>query len=149
MFRCPYGIRARVPAPSGSRMAVRKVKTTNDDGECVLIEVEHYDLQEQINSFKDFCLIENILKRYMNGDNTALNASPGVFMNTLGLPHDIFESKSILSKAKDLYGNMPTELKEGFPSFDSFVRAIGSKDGIDAFYKRFYEIKKGVNNNES
>ncbi len=142
MIRFPYGVKERRPCPSGSRIGYRKVKTTNDCGECCLMVVEEFDLQDQINSFKDFCLIENIVRRYMGGDTSALNMSPGVFMDTIGLPHDMIEAQHHLARARDLYARMPADLKDGIAGgFDGFVRSLGTKDGLDAFYKRVYEAK--------
>lgn len=141
MFKTIYSGTDRHHCPSGSRIAKHFIKKCDEHGNGCLECIEEYDLQEQIDSYKDFCMIENIIKRYMGGDVTALNSNPGVFMNTLGMPNDIHQVHAYLAKAKDLYNNMPADLR-GDHSFDSFVQSLGSRDGVDAFYKKVYARKQ-------
>lgn len=141
MFKSAYSGTDRHPCPSGSRIAKHFIKKCDEHGNGCLECVEEYDLQDQIDSFKDYCLIENIIKRYMGGDATALNTNPGVFMNTIGMPNDIHQVHAYLAKAKDLFNHMPADLR-GDHTFDTFVQSLGSREGIDAYYKRVYARKK-------
>lgn len=144
MFKTQFCKHERRYAPSGERMRVKRQLVIDPDGNRRLEEVGVEDQYERIQSFKDGCTIENIVRRALNGDPNALSRAQGVYCDTTLLPNDLIAADEAIRRAEAIYKALPASKRSEFGSFREFIGNFGSLDKIQAFLnpdKKKVEIK--------
>ena len=79
MFLTTYDRDASRSVPSGSRYKDEFQLVTEPDGNTHLEVTGTKDIYKEIQSYKDGCMIENIVRRALNGDPTALSRHAEAF----------------------------------------------------------------------
>lgn len=77
-----------------------------------LVKQSEIIISEYINSFRDECLIENIIRRFNNGDLSALNRVQGAYIDSTQLPKDIHTANKMLNYAQTIYNSLGSDLKK-------------------------------------
>lgn len=115
MFRNKYETKKRVRkyCNSGSEVFERK-GWIYDDGELVWVTKEVVPMYAEIQAQKDLVELHAILKRFEDGDDSALNKVEGMYMDTVDLPKNYAELYSAVNRANDVFYSMPTEIKEKY-----------------------------------
>lgn len=104
-----------------------------DDGTIELVEVGKRDLQEYIDSFRDECTLENILRRYALGDESALSKVQGAYMDTTEMPKTFRDVLDSVIKGQNMFDQLPIEVKQKFNNdFNQWFVDIGSESWLDA-----------------
>lgn len=116
--------------PSGERMRVKRQLVVEPDGNRHLIDVKTIDQYEQIQSYKDACLIENIVKRAINGDTSVLAATQGISYDTRLLPQNLIEANEAINKAKCVYASLDAKQRSKVGSFNQFINQFATLDSI-------------------
>lgn len=115
--------------PEGSEIHIN-YGWTYEDGELVFVEKDKVPLYAQIQAERDMCELSSILARYENGDDTALNKVNGMYLDIVDMPTNYAELYTAVSKANDIFYNMPTEIKE---KYDNNAAMFWKNYGSDAF----------------
>lgn len=132
MFKSQYEAHERKHAPSGCRFRKTKHLVIDPDGNRYLEETGVEDVYEKIQSFKDGCTIENIVKRALNGDTTALAKSQGVYCDTTLLPQDLNQANEVIRQAEAIYKALPANERQSYGSFKGFISKFGTLEGIQS-----------------
>lgn len=131
MFLTQYSKqRAAHVTPSGERMRVKRQLVIEPDGNRHLVDVKIIDQYEQIQSYKDACMVENIVKRAINGDSSVLAATQGVCYDTRLLPQNLIEANEALNKAKSVYASLDAKQRSKVGSFNQFINQFATLDSI-------------------
>ena len=111
-------------SPCGCKTKVKNILKVDPDGSRHLVEDGVIDVYEQIQSFKDSCDIETIIKRVQAGEIDLLNLNPGVYTDVAAIPEDLISSYKAFDRASDYYRGLPSEVRSKFGSFESFLEAF-------------------------
>lgn len=105
------------------------------------------DQYARIQSFKDQCLIENIIKRCLAGDETVLSVSPGFYGDISAFPSDPRSFHELLLKARSIYEAFPEEQKieEFGGSFDAFLSTFGDGQSLEGYLAKHFKPVQQVN----
>lgn len=142
-FYTPLDRPVRRHAPVGSRIKVNYQLEIDPDGRKILVETGVTDVYEKIQSFKDDCLVENIVRRYLAGDTTALSMSQGVYCDTTLIPKDLISAHEAVKQAESIYKRLPADVRGKYSSFKEFVNNFGTLENIKNFYDSFNPQGKG------
>lgn len=83
------------------------------------------DQYARIQSFKEQCLIENIIKRCVGGDYSGLNRLQGMYGDFSCIPTDPRTAHDVIIKAKEVFDNLNAEeRKQDFA--DDFENFLGT-----------------------
>lgn len=133
MFKTQYSKHDRRHAPSGDRMRVTYELVIDPDGNRHLEESGVEDQYERIQSFKDGCTIEFIVRRALNGDSNALSRAQGVYCDATLLPNDLIAADEAVRRAEAIYKALPASKRSEYGSFRDFISNFGTLDKIQAF----------------
>lgn len=111
-------------SPSGSKTKVKHILKIDPDGTRRLVEDGIIDVYEQIQSFKESCNIESIIKRVSNGEIDLLNINPGIYTDVAAIPEDLISSYKAFDRASDYYRNLPADVRGKFGSFEAFLESF-------------------------
>ena len=113
-FRTMYGEKLLTISPSGEKIEIRHRADIGKDGKRVLIRDRKVAIYDLIQSNREECEIENIIRRSVEGDYNALNAKPGVFADITGMPKSIAEAQQLVINLKESFDKLPKEIKAKF-----------------------------------
>ena len=111
-------------SPSGSKTKTKHILKVDPDGSRYLIEDGIVDVYEQIQSFKDSCDIETIIKRVQAGESDLLNMNPGIYTDVAAIPEDLISSYKAFDRASEYYRELPADIRTKFGSFEKFLEAF-------------------------
>lgn len=138
MFKTQYSSdRPRPKSQLGTRVKVLYAPEFDDDGRMHLVESGREDLYGYIQSHRDSVDINVLLKRYQNGDVTALNRAQAFFMDTTEMPHTYAELLNRVQQGRSFFDSLPVETRARFGhDFNRFLASMDSPDflklvGID------------------
>lgn len=109
-----------------------------------LVKTGEINIDDYINSFRDECLIENIVRRVQGGDIRALNAVQGVYIDSTAIPNNLHDAHRSVINAKTFYHNLSEDLRKDYPDFNSFIDEIGTADGLGRFVSRLSKPDKAA-----
>lgn len=136
MFLTQYDKDHGRSVPSGSRYKDEFQLVTEPDGNTHLEKSGTKDLYQEIQSYIDSCTIENIVRRALNGDTTALGQRQGVYGDARFDANDLIAANEAVKQAQSIYKALPAEKRAEFGSFDSFVKSFGTLDGINKLFTK-------------
>lgn len=134
MFLTTYDHGIRHSAPSGSRYKTEYQLETEPDGNTHLVEVGIKDIYQEIQSFKDSCTLENIVRRALNGDPTALQQRQGVFGDARFDANDLIAANNAVKQAQNVYRSLSADKRAEYGSFNEFLKSFGTIEGINKFF---------------
>ena len=145
-------------SPKGEKIEMRHSAHIDVNGRRHLekdVPVAVYDL---IQSHKEECEIENIIRRAVEGDYNALNCKEGVFMDITNCPSSIAEAQQYIINAKEEFNKLPKEIKAKFEynpeiyiaemsgNTEGWLDKMGYTEKINAQKERI-EYEKKMNEN--
>lgn len=98
----------------GEKIEMRHSAHMGTDGRRFLAKDKPVAVWDLIQSHKEECEIENIIRRAVEGDYNALNATSGVFMDITNCPSSIAEAQQYIINAKEEFDKLPKEIKQKF-----------------------------------
>lgn len=101
----------------GDRYVLERVPEVTDDGVVELRVTGRKDLYAEIQSFKDSCNLELILKRFAAGDQRAaerLQARQGLYGDFAVMPKSLAEAMNLCIQAEDAFNHLPADEKQKF-----------------------------------
>lgn len=143
-FRTQYE-RIRYISNPGSQFKEIYVLDPNGNNEFdIMLSDKKYNLQEYIDSFKDQCDVNILIKRFENGDITALG-DPSQFVggDIYGFPDSIQDIYKLNKSAKEYFNSLPADIKSCFNDINDFYTSDPAK--ISKVYGDFYDKLKEIN----
>lgn len=113
----------------------------NESGEEVLVIKSYTNIQEQINSHHDTVALPLLIKRFMEGDETALsgNKSSAFYEDITALPSNMHEAHRIMVEMREEFDSMPYEDRAFFNNdFNQFIASAGDGNFL-AFLEKKYK----------
>lgn len=117
----------------GNRMKPIYSSRYDDNGRIVVEKIGEDDLYDRIQSFKDECDINVIIKRYQMGDVAALNKAQGIYVDATAAPDNIADLLNKLNKAEYDFDRLPAEVKQRYGN--DFVNFIMNYDPMELVQK--------------
>lgn len=104
------------------------------DGNMYLEEGKVRNRQAEINSYRDSCDVNLMIRRYENGDQTALlRDNTGAFADFSTLPKNIHEAERLRKNVSFLYDQIGDDVKLKYGTLDDFLCAFSTKSNFDEF----------------
>lgn len=112
-------------SPSGSPIQMKYREALCEDGAFGLVEDGEVNTDELINSQKDACMIENIMKRFAPGE--PLNVIEGLSMDLAGVPDNPIDFYNAFNRARVAFNSLSVEDRQRIGDFSQFLEAaLGS-----------------------
>lgn len=97
------------------------------DGSKELVVIGQTDVHSRIQVDKDSCDINLIVKRFVQGDTSALDKVKGFYADTTDFPENYAELLQRVNDCNVMFERLPIEVKEKFNnSSDEFWSSFGS-----------------------
>ena len=110
------------PTNPGSRTKVLYSAKYADDGTLMLEEVGTEDIYDYIQSFADSVDMDTIMRRYMNGDVSALDRVQGFYHDVSAFSKNPADLLNKLNHAESEFNKLPVEFKELYDNdFAKFI----------------------------
>lgn len=136
-FGTRYGARCRVYSCPGSDLEPKYSAVYLQDGSLDLEVVGTVNVFEEIQSHREECDLQCILRRFLNGETDVLNRVQGFFADTVGMPTTYPEMFNIISKSESFFNSLPVETKTMFHNnFQEFLTASQSPDFLSLFVSK-------------
>lgn len=130
----------RTPAPEGKPTKDEFQLKIEPDGSRRLVKCGVRQLYEEIQSFKAETDINRIVTRALGGDLTALQASPGAYIDATQLPQDLHEAHQVLQQAEEAYLSIPEKERLEFGTFSEFLAQFETPAKISDLLSKFAKI---------
>lgn len=101
-------------APTGEPTEWRHTPHMKEDGRRELIKDREVAIYDLIQSHREECEIENIIRRAVEGDYNALNAVNGTYADITNCPSSIAEAQQYIINAKNDFEKLPKDVKAKF-----------------------------------
>lgn len=129
-FRTQYD-RQQIRSNVGTREKVVYSPEFDRHGHFELVESGKENLYEFIQSFKESVDINVILKRFANGDASALARRQGTYGDFTGMPNSYAEMLNRLTKAEEFFNDLPVETRAQFNhNFGEFVAQLDNAETL-------------------
>lgn len=115
-------------APIGAKTEIRHRASIDLNGRRQLIRDKEVAIYDLIQSHREECEIENIIRRAVEGDYNALNAVNGVFEDITNCPTSIAEAQQHIINAKNEFDKLPKEVRAKFEYNPEIYIAMLDKD---------------------
>lgn len=137
-------------APTGDKIELRHNPVMHENGRRELVKNKKVAIYDLIQSHKEECEIENIIRRAVEGDYSILQKRHGQFMDITGMPSSIAEAQQFIMDMKNEFELLPKEVKAKFEyNPELYVAEMGmdikswlDKTGLAEHYKLEEEAKK-------
>lgn len=135
-----YRERKRVFSAPGSAEMPTYRPVIGDSGAIDLIQDGMINIYDQIQSHKDSCDVNLMIKRFENGDLTALGTPRDpVYMDVTDMPKTYAELYQKVIDAKNEFNALPLDLREKFDfDADKYISQMGTSAWFDVmqdYYK--------------
>lgn len=94
-------------------------------GNYELVEAGEVNVYDEIQSHAESCDINILMKRYANGDASALSKVQGTYFDATGMPKTYAEMLNTLISAENQFNSLPLEERARFDhSFEKWLAAL-------------------------
>lgn len=147
-FKTGFTVREnRLKCPTGHKTEMRHSPTILKDGRRILKRDREVDIYNLIQSHREECEIENIIRRAVEGDYNALNAINGTYADITNCPSSIAEAQQYIINAKEEFEKLPKDIKAKFEfNPEMYVAEMG---GNTEGWLEKMGIKAEIENNKS
>lgn len=128
-FKTQYDARDRIFSCPGSREHVQYAGHYDERGRVVLEETGRINTYDEIQSHADSCDIHTIMRRYNDGDFSALSLRQGFYADVTDFPKTYAEALNRMSALEDDFFALAPEVRKKFNnSFSEFLAASMDAD---------------------
>lgn len=133
--------------PGDPMHAIYKPVVSKDGS--IELEVSSYEnTDEKIASYEESCDIHTLIKRFNEGDLTALNKRQGMYGDFTGMPKNMAEMLQLQIDAKLAFNSLDVEIKKKFDNdVNKFLATAGTEDwakNLGIVQPTEEEVKEGV-----
>lgn len=115
--------------PSGQRIELRHRAYIKKNGERILIKDVEKHTFDEIQAHKEECLIENILKRSMEGDLAALEIMKGQYADITNAPGSLAEAQQAMITLKESFEHLPKDIRKEFDyNYEKYIAEFGTDE---------------------
>lgn len=133
----------RKASPAGSEWVEQYVIDVDPEtGGKVLKQTGRENLYERIQESLEPTKIENIIRRFEEGDATALGHAGGIYADISNMPTNIIEAQKRIKEVEAKFASLPVEVKERFGNDPTvFMAEILSGKGMEKLKNKEPEPK--------
>lgn len=147
-FLTAYSEKVSYPSEVGVREYTEQRVVFSPDGNMSLKDGCKRDRQDEINSFKDDCIVSNLVKRYENGDQMALmRGMKGAFCDLREMPENIHQATKLMRNVEGVYNRLPDHVRSSYTDLNSFLECFVNQEKFDSFVKKF-DVQRNVKTKE-
>lgn len=104
-----------IPAPTCEAIIPEFALETDSKGRTNLVKQKiGTNIYDKIQAAKDSTMIDNIIKRFYEGDTTILQKMQGQFGNFTNMPTTLAEAQQKIIDAEEFFNKQPIEFKQKF-----------------------------------
>lgn len=130
----------KVGTPTGDREATTYQTRIDENGHKITEAVGKTNIYDKIQSSLEETKIENIIKRFTEGDMTAFRTGEPIYADITGAPKSLMEAQNMIIKITDEFNSLPVEVRAKFDhSPEKYVAMYGGEEWAAAVG---YEVKK-------
>lgn len=127
----------------GEKIEMRHTPHMDSNGRRHLEKDKPVDVFNLIQSHKEECMIENIIRRAVEGDYNALHTMNGIYTDITNCPSTIAEAQQYIIDAKERFDKLPKDIKAKFEynpelyiaelgnSPETWIEKMGYKDKLE------------------
>lgn len=131
-FKTQYDARDRISSNPGSPIHITYAGHYDEKGRVVLEESGRENIYDQIQSHAESCDIHVLMKRYLNGDVTALSQAQGQYLDATQFPKTYADMLNFVNEQERAFMALPADVRAKFGnSFSEFLAASGEADFLD------------------
>lgn len=121
--------RVKINCPCGEKIELRHRAVLKKDGTRILVRDVEKPTFDIIQSHKEECLIENILKKCLEGDLTALDKMHGTYTDITNAPQSLAEAQQIILRLKNEFEELPKNIKKEFDyNVEVYIAEFGTEE---------------------
>lgn len=127
LLRTKDSERIRFYTPSGERIEMRHRAVIKKDGKRELLKDREKHTFDIIQSHLEECLIENIIKRALEGDTSVLEMMKGTYTDITGAPTSLAEAQQMIIDLKQKFEELPKEIRQKFDyNVEQYIAEFGT-----------------------
>lgn len=131
-FKTQYDARDRIVSNPGSPIHITYAGHYDEKGRVVLEESGRENIYDQIQSHAESCDIHVLMKRYLNGDVTALSHAQGQYLDATQFPKTYADMLNFVNEQERAFMALPADVRAKFGnSFTEYLAASGEPDFLD------------------
>lgn len=130
----------KVGTPTGDKEATTYQTRIDENGHKITEAVGKTNIYDRIQSSLEETKIENIIKRFTEGDISAFQTGEPIYADITGAPKTLMEAQNMIIKITDEFNSLPVEVRAKFDhSPEKYVAMYGGEEWATAVG---YEVKK-------
>ena len=114
MFKTQYDSRDRFYTSIGNPVVETFTGRYDKNGDLQLVKTGTDNLYDKIQAEAAACDMDNILRRFANGDISVLSQSQGVYADVSGAPMHFTDALNMVRSVEDSFAQLPAEEREKF-----------------------------------
>ena len=114
MFKTQYDIRPRFHTSIGNPVVEIFTGRYDKNGDLQLVKTGTENLYDKIQAEAAACDMDNILRRFANGDISVLSQSQGVYADVADAPMHFTDALNMVRSVEDAFNHMPAEDREKY-----------------------------------
>lgn len=127
-FRTKFD-RLEIFSNPGDPIKVDYIGQYDENGEIDLVQTGEHSFYDEIQSHRDSCDLQLILKRFLDGDESALARRQGMYGDFTSMPKTYMEMLNMSIKAEQMFSELPVEVKERFGNnFALWLNEVNTED---------------------
>ena len=131
-FKTQYDARERTCSNPGDPIHITYAGHYDEKGRVVLEESGRENIYDQIQSHAESCDIHVLMKRYINGDVSALSQAQGQYLDVTEFPKTYADMLNFVNDMERSFMSLPADVRAKFGnSFSEYLAASGAPDFLD------------------
>lgn len=133
-FRSAYDRRVdeNTSSPAGSKIVLEHREEISLSGKRVLIRDRKVNVYEKIQSSRESCEIQTILRRAAEGDMGVLNMVNAQYLDITGAPTSLAQAQQFVIRVNNEFEKLPKEMKAKFNyNAQEYVAEYGTETWAD------------------
>ena len=114
MFKTQYDSRDRFYTSIGDPIVDTYTGRYDKNGDLQLVKTGTENLYDKIQAEAAACDMDNILRRFANGDITVLSQSQGFYADVAGAPMHFTDALNMVRSVEDAFNQMPADEREKY-----------------------------------
>ena len=129
-----------IEAPAGSKEATTYQTQIDENGHKVTVPIGKTNIYDRIQSSLEETKIENIIRRFTEGDISAFRQGEPLYADMTDAPKTLMEAQNMIIRITEEFNNLPVEVRAKFDhSPEKYVALYGGQEWAQAVG---YEVKK-------
>lgn len=114
MFKTQYDVRDRFYTSIGNPIVETFTGRYDKNGDLQLVKTGTENLYDKIQAEAAACDMDNILRRFANGDISVLSQSQGVYADVADVPMHFTDALNMVRSVEDAFGQLSADEREKY-----------------------------------